>query len=41
MARYSLAQMAADELDVTVFDATGTRLRTVPFTPERMKAALA
>ena len=22
-----------------VFDATGVRLRTVPFTPERMKAA--
>jgi len=24
-----------------VFDATGARLRTVPFTPERLKAALA
>ena len=24
-----------------VFDATGVRLRTVPFTPERVKAALA
>jgi CO/xanthine dehydrogenase Mo-binding subunit len=24
-----------------VFDATGMRLRTVPFTPERVKAALA
>jgi len=23
-----------------VFDATGARLRTVPFTPERVKAAL-
>ena len=23
-----------------VFDATGVRLRTVPFTPERVKAAL-
>jgi CO/xanthine dehydrogenase Mo-binding subunit len=24
-----------------VFDATGVRLRTVPFTPDRVKAALA
>jgi CO/xanthine dehydrogenase Mo-binding subunit len=24
-----------------IFDATGVRLRTVPFTPERVKAALA
>ena len=24
-----------------IFDATGVRLRTVPFTPERLKAALA
>jgi CO/xanthine dehydrogenase Mo-binding subunit len=24
-----------------IFDATGARLRTVPFTPERVKAALA
>jgi nicotinate dehydrogenase subunit B len=24
-----------------IFDATGTRLRTMPFTPERVKAALA
>jgi CO/xanthine dehydrogenase Mo-binding subunit len=24
-----------------VFDATGARLRTVPFTPERVRAALA
>lgn len=24
-----------------LFDATGARLRTVPFTPERLKAALA
>jgi len=24
-----------------IFDATGTRLRTIPFTPERVKAALA
>jgi CO/xanthine dehydrogenase Mo-binding subunit len=24
-----------------IFDATGARLRTVPFTPERMKTALA
>jgi len=23
-----------------IFDATGTRVRTVPFTPERIKAAL-
>jgi len=23
-----------------IFDATGARLRTVPFTPERVKAAL-
>jgi CO/xanthine dehydrogenase Mo-binding subunit len=23
-----------------IFDATGARLRTVPFTPERLKAAL-
>jgi nicotinate dehydrogenase subunit B len=23
-----------------IFDATGVRLRTVPFTPERIKAAL-
>ena len=31
----------AAALGNAVFDATGVRLRTVPFTPERVKAALA
>ena len=28
-------------LATAIFDATGVRLRTVPFTPARLKAALA
>jgi nicotinate dehydrogenase subunit B len=31
----------AAALGNAVFDATGVRLRTVPFTPDRVKAALA
>jgi len=36
----STAPVAA-ALANAVFDATGVRLRTVPFTPDRIKAALA
>jgi CO/xanthine dehydrogenase Mo-binding subunit len=32
--------VVAATLGNAVFDATGVRLRTVPFTPERVKAAL-
>ena len=33
--------VAAAAIGNAVFDATGVRLREVPFTPERVKAALA
>jgi CO/xanthine dehydrogenase Mo-binding subunit len=33
--------LAAAAIGNAVFDATGARLRQVPFTPERVKAALA
>jgi CO/xanthine dehydrogenase Mo-binding subunit len=34
------AAPVAAALANAVFDATGVRLRTVPFTPERVKAAI-
>ena len=33
--------LAAAALGNAIFDATGARIRAVPFTPERVKAALA
>ena len=36
MARYTFEALAN-----AIFDATGVRLRTVPFSPTRIKAALA
>jgi nicotinate dehydrogenase subunit B len=33
--------VAAAALANAVFDATGARIREIPFTPERVKAALA